>query len=103
MDDHTVSQNELDKLLGLVGSLNDEGIDHMDDRQEQPGSSDLKLHRVFKLSRKKDLKFEFRYISPVIKREDILYNPPPQLVEKSRKKAVYSLDQYRKTRQFPPL
>ncbi len=92
-----MSQDEIDQLLSQV----DEKGEIKDTPEMAPEPVVEQIHisagsKVYKHKEQPVQKYRYNYTSPVIKAEDIIYNPSTGLFDEPQKKAVYSLKLYSK-------
>lgn len=92
-----MSQDEIDKLLSQV-SRNDEIHEDMQEPEEEHVYVSHDSSKVYRIPEKPVENFKYGYRSPVLKAEDIVYNPPPHSRSSLDVKAVYSLEEYAKMR-----
>ena len=82
-----LSQQEIDDLLN--SSMSDDEIMEEDTHEKLPHERKIYSYKVYKNSR-----FSFPYNSPVIKKENIVFNPNPESAELLNKVVVRTLDNY---------
>lgn len=73
-----MSQNEIDQLLkSAMGGNEDSNIGDIDkDIAKEEGKKTSK-NKTYSYQKRKDLRFSFPYQSPVIKREQYIFDPNP--------------------------
>jgi len=83
-----MSQEQIDALLEEVNKTETEN--KLEEIAEATGGT--KQGRLFKRAKKKELRFPNMYRSPIIKEENIIYNPQPKEVIPKNKIVVISLN-----------
>jgi len=86
-------QKELDELMNLAmsGSDNSEK-EKVESSKNNPSEKD----KVYREPKKKAANFKFPYQSPVIKKDNIIYNPEFEISDSGKKVIVRSPDNYHK-------
>lgn len=88
-----LSQKEIDDLLN--SSISDEASDSADESgsgtQEKRSSSRMK---TFSFKKNKNIRFAFPYQSPVLKRNNFVYDPEPTVEETDEVHIVRSVENY---------
>ena len=83
-----LSQSEIDDLLNSVASPDEETAPD-EKKQKTISSNKIFVHKIYKNSR-----FSFPYNSPVIKKENIVFNPVSGNGNHNDKTIVRTLDNY---------
>ena len=93
-----MSQDEITEMLSMVGESAEL---KSNDEEHNADTSDAFHHndKIFKYNKPPVLKFPSNYKSPVIKREDVLYNPRLRDETVSRGTPVYSLEAFQASKQ----
>ncbi|MFC1513692.1 hypothetical protein ACFL5P_01660 [candidate division KSB1 bacterium] len=94
-----MSQNEIDNMLSSI-SESAEAVKN-DDSEPVSVESMRTYKKLYKWKAPEIVRNSYEYVSPVIKSEQIVYDPPPRMVRESDPISVLSLAQYktRKRRQ----
>jgi len=85
-----LSQNEIDNLLNSTITTDDTSTETGEVTKEKV---QIRM-RTFSFKRDKNIRFLFPYQSPVIKRENFLFNPGPDKENDENKVVVRSLENY---------
>ena len=90
-----MSEEEINTMLSSVKVDDENTGDSSGDENALNVESLRYSDKIFKRKESPIRKFEFDYTSPVIKCEDISYNPPRNQPVKSDRVAVYTVAPYR--------
>ena len=85
-----INQKEIEMLLN---SITVDDTEDKDTEKDTPSAQTTK-EKVFKLPRKPVARYTSRYLSPVLKPHQFVFNPPPGTVVDEEKYVVQSLDNY---------
>jgi len=85
-----LSQNEIDDLLGSPMSAEELAEETGEETHEKPRT---KL-KTFNFKQNKNVRFAFPYHSPVIKKENMVFNPETESGNIANKVVVRTLDNY---------
>lgn len=73
-----MTQNEIDQLLkSAIGGNEGAGIGDIDKDTEKEENKKSSKTKTYSYQKRKDLRFSFPYQSPVIKREQYIFDPNP--------------------------
>ncbi len=90
-----LDQNAIDDLLNSSFDMDEETVVDSDIDVEKPKS---KSRKVIKPENKPSLKFDFRYVSPIIKKESIILDPETAEKDLDDKPVVWTLQGYNMNR-----
>lgn len=94
-----IDQKELDKLLNITAD-EDVSNEEPENKSEESNNSNNKAKvKIFKktIDRVRKFSFTFTYVSPVIKQENMIYNPESSEETDDDKIVVRNLDNYMKS------
>ncbi|MFC1556856.1 hypothetical protein ACFL4Q_04005 [candidate division KSB1 bacterium] len=94
-----LSQQEIDAMLSHVND-SDEITTEEPKKDGNDARADYMIEssKVYKNHEKPVRKYIYNYNSPVIKKENIVYYPGPQISAPPEKQVVFTLEQFRKNR-----
>jgi len=90
-------QNELDELMNLAMNGGDDAKEEKKESSEDnPSVKDKAKEKIYREPKKKAANFKFPYQSPVIKKDNTIYNPEFDISDSEKKVVVRSPDNYYK-------
>ena len=89
----SMTPEEIDALLTSIDS--EEGSGKSESRWSANFGFFRRTNGVYRWNEPPLKKYKEKYKSPVIKREEVIYNPPARHVQKSNSIEVYSVEKYR--------
>ena len=89
-------QNELDELMNLAMNGGDNTEEEKESSENTPTAKNKVKEKIYRESKKKVASFIFPYQSPVIKKDNTIYNPEFDISDSEKKVVVRSPDNYYK-------
>ncbi|MFC1556272.1 hypothetical protein ACFL67_04230 [candidate division KSB1 bacterium] len=89
-----LTQNEIESMLSQVND-NEEIKEIADAKDEVIDGFTLENCKVHRKPQRKIIKYAYKYQSPVVKSEDVVFNPPKNALMNTTKIPVYSLTPYK--------